>query len=155
MAHEQLCIRLFGPPAVARGGAPLARTRTRKELWLLALLALRAGKIVDREWLASTLWPDTPQESALGNLRRSLMDLRRVLGPDAARLTAPSTRTIRFDAEDAFVDVLAFDSAVARTDEPSLENAVALYRGSLLEGCYETWAIPEREAREQAFLGAL
>src|SRR5205085_1362126 len=37
----------------------------------------------------------------------------------------------------------------------SLEEAVGLYRGSLLEGCPEEWAFQERQAREQAYLTAL
>src|SRR5262249_36918476 len=36
-----------------------------------------------------------------------------------------------------------------------LKQAVALYRGPLLEGCTELWAVPERTAREQAYLTAL
>src|SRR5262249_21771494 len=37
----------------------------------------------------------------------------------------------------------------------SLEQAAALYRGPLLEGCSEEWAFQERQAREQAYLAAL
>ena len=40
-------------------------------------------------------------------------------------------------------------------DDASLERAVALYRGPLLEGCGEEWAFQERQAREQAYLEAL
>jgi hypothetical protein len=47
------------------------------------------------------------------------------------------------------VDVLAFDAAIARDDAASLAEAVALYRGPLLEGCAEAWVIPARQAREQ------
>ncbi len=152
---NQLSIRLFGPISAERGGVPLDRTRTRKELWLLAILAIRAGKPVDRDWLAGTLWPEAMEEACLANLRRSLKDLRRVLGPDAARITAPSARTVSFNADNAFVDVLEFDAAASRADEPSLRAAVELYSGPLLEGCLEEWAISERETREQSFLGAL
>src|SRR5262249_51403973 len=34
-------------------------------------------------------------------------------------------------------------------------TAVTLYRGPLLMDCLEEWALPEREAREQAYLTAL
>ena len=40
-------------------------------------------------------------------------------------------------------------------DVPSLERAVALYRGPLLAACTQDWAFQERQPREQAFLGAL
>src|SRR5207244_3803778 len=55
---------------------------------------------------------------------------------------------------DAFVDVLAFDAALARRDPEALETAVSLYRGPLLEGNAEEWAFQERQAREQAYLTA-
>jgi DNA-binding SARP family transcriptional activator len=56
--------------------------RSRKGLWLLALLALRAGRSVEREWLAVALWPDVPQERAAANLRVILSELRHALGSE-------------------------------------------------------------------------
>ena len=150
-----LTIRLFGAFDAMRGDVPLPRTRTRKEQWLLAFLALRPGQALDRDWLAGLFWPDTPQKAALGNLRRSLTDLRRVLGEDASCLMAPTSRTVSFDLGGTSVDVLEFDSAAARGDAVALQQVVALYRGPLLEGCFEEWALREREARKQTYLDAL
>src|SRR5204862_6889406 len=45
--------------------------------------------------------------------------------------------------------------AVKCGEQASLEAAVGLYRGPLLEDCAEEWVIQERESREQAYLGAL
>ena len=59
------------------------------------------------------------------------------------------------DLVDAEADLLIFDEAIARGDAPSLEQAVALHRGPLLQGCDEEWILQEREAREQAYLAAL
>ena len=84
-----LVIRLFGPLEVWRNGQPLPRLRSRKGLWLLALLALRAGRPVDRDWLAGTLWLDHDEAHASRNLRQNLHDLRRALGPEAGRLCSP------------------------------------------------------------------
>lgn len=56
------------------------------------------------------------------------------------------------------MDLLEFDTAIARGTKGNLlalEQAVALYRGPLLEGCTEDWLVPEREARSQAVLRAL
>lgn len=83
-----------------------------------------------------------------------LADLRRCLGPDAGRLGSPTPHTLCLDLAAAEVDVLAFDAAVARGDPSSLAEAVALYRGPLLEECAEPWALQERQAREQADLAA-
>ena len=155
-ADPSLEIRLFGPFAVRVEGRPLPRLRTRKGQWLLALLVLRSGREVDREWLAATLWPESSEQQAFANLRLSLTDLRHALGRQAGRLTSPSPRTLCLDPAGAEIDMLAFDAALARGgDVASLERAVALYRGPLLEGCLEEWVLQEREARGQAYLQAL
>jgi predicted ATPase/DNA-binding SARP family transcriptional activator len=150
-----LTIRLFGPFEVWMHGAPLPRLRARKGQWLLALLTLHSHVAVERAWLAGTLWPDSPEPQAFNNLRVNLADLRRALGPEAVRLQAPTARTLRLDLSGADADLLAFDQAIASTEIPALERAVALHRGPLLEGCTEPWAFQERQAREQAYLDAL
>jgi len=83
-AVPPLTLHLFGSFTIRVNGAPLPHVRSRKEQWLLALLALRAGCPVDRDWLASALWPDSPDP--LANLRKSLTHLRQALGDQACRL---------------------------------------------------------------------
>jgi predicted ATPase/class 3 adenylate cyclase/DNA-binding SARP family transcriptional activator len=150
-----LSLSLFGPFEVSLNGVDLPRLRTRKGQWLLALLALRHDTDVKRAWLAGTLWPDSPDSFALASLRKSLTDLRRALGPEAGRLRSPTPDSLSLDLADAAVDVVAFDAAIAQGDPPALEQAVALYRGPLLEGWVEEWVFQERQAREQAYLQAL
>jgi DNA-binding SARP family transcriptional activator len=150
-----LAIALFGPFDVRLQGRPLPRLRSQKSQWLLALLALQEGRTVERAWLAGTLWPDSTGRQAAFNLTRNLTDLRHSLGPEARRLDAPTTQTLRLDLVGAEADVLLFDEAIARGDAPSLQKAVGLYRGPLLQGCAEEWVLQEREAREQAYLAAL
>src|SRR5262249_40415825 len=84
--HTSLVLRLFGPFEAHLHGRPLPRLRTRKGEWLLALLVLRHASDVERSQLAGLLWPDSPEPQALANLRLSLTDLRRALGPEALRL---------------------------------------------------------------------
>src|SRR5262249_8329486 len=110
---------------------------------------------IEREWLAGTLWPESTRSHSLANLRKSLTYLRRALGVEASRLGSPTPRAVALGLSDAGVDVLAFDAPVAPGDMPSLEHAVALYRGPLLEGVTEEWVVQERLTREQAFLAAL
>ena len=150
-----LVLRLFGPFDLRLNGAPLPYLRTRKHQWLLALLALRHDRQVDRDWLAGTLWPESPNSQALYNLRRCLSDLRSALGTQGERLGASAARSIRLSLADASVDVLAFDTAMARGDAASLEEAVSLYRGPLMEGCTLDWVLAERQEREMAYLAAL
>ncbi|MBM3494410.1 MAG: hypothetical protein FJX72_08840, partial [Armatimonadetes bacterium] len=154
---ERGCLRisLFGPPRVEVDGNAVAQLRSRKGLWLLALLALRNRREVSREWLMGTLWPDSPSGAASASLRQSLADLRRALGPAASRLDAPSPRTLRLEVGPDEADVLAFDEAIADGGSGALAEAIGLYTGPLLEGCAEDWAVQERDSREHAYLGAL
>jgi DNA-binding SARP family transcriptional activator len=135
-------------------GRPLAHLRWHKEHWLLALLALRGGRAVERAWLAGTLWPESAEAHAGHSLRNCLTDLRHALGPEASRLSSPTLQTLSLDLTGAAVDVVAFDAALARGDAGSLEEAVSLYRGPLLEGCVEEWVFQARQAREQGYLAA-
>jgi predicted ATPase/DNA-binding SARP family transcriptional activator len=145
-------IRMFGPMEVRIHGQPRLRLRYRKSAWVLALLALRRGAEVEREWVIGNLWPESGGSQSL---RNCLSELRRALGPEENRLRAPLPRFLSLDLSGASVDVLAFDDACRRGDPLSLEQAVALYNGRLLEGCSEAWAFPEQQLREQAFLEAV
>src|SRR5205807_1315724 len=120
-----------------------------------ALLVLRQGREVSRSWLAGTFWPESSEAQALSNLRRNLMDLRQALGAEADRLRTPNRATLGFDLTGADADVVRFDAAIAAGDAGSLHEAVALYRGPLLEGCTEEWIFPERASRAEACLQAL
>ncbi len=150
-----LRIQLFGHFGVWLDGRPIAHLRTRKGQWLLSLLALRKGREVDRAWLAGILWPDSPQAQAYGSLRRALTDVRQVLGTHAGRIQSPGPSSLKLETEAAWVDTAAFDDAIRRGDLASLEEAVSLYSGPVLEECTEPWVLQEREPREQAFLAAL
>lgn len=133
----------------------MPRLKTRKGFWLLALLALRHGRDVPRDWLAGTLWPNAEESLSLTYLRQALTDLRHALGSEATRLQSPTTRVLRLDLTGADVDVLTFDTTIRKGDAASLETAVSVYRSVLLEGCTEEWVLQERTSRQQAYLGAL
>jgi predicted ATPase/DNA-binding SARP family transcriptional activator len=152
---SSLAIALFGTLDVRLQGQPLQRSHSQKTQWLLALLVLQEGRAVDRGWLAGTLWPDSSEEQAAANLRRNLWYLRQALGSEGHRLESPVSGKLRLELVGAEADVLVFDEAIARGDARSLERAVALHRGPLLQGCGEEWVLQEREAREQAYLAAL
>ncbi len=148
---SSLDLRLFGSFEASVNGIPLPRLRTRKGAVLLALLALKGGKFVEREWLAGTLWPDSEPKQALYNLRQSLSDLRRALGPGAVLLHSPTSRTLLLRPQGVSCDVLRFDSLVAQGNTDSWEAALALYTGPLLEPWYEDCLLQERESREESF----
>ena len=149
-----LTLRLFGPMQISVHGQLLPRLRSQKAFWLIALLALRADAPVQREWAAGLLWPDSEQSQAFANLRVVLSDLRKALGSEGGRLQA-NTRTLFLDLTGAEVDVYTFDRGIKSKNLIVLDQAVALVRGPLLEGCGEEWLPQERRVREQNCLQAL
>jgi predicted ATPase/DNA-binding SARP family transcriptional activator len=155
MSQPSLTITLLGEPEVTSGQVPLGPFRTRKSLWLLALLVLAGGATADRRRLAAALWPETSDELARYNLRRQLADLRRVLGKESTRIQSQAGRLIRFDTAGVCVDALRFRELSARGDGGSLAEAVALYRGELLAGCREDWVYPLQEEFRSRYLAAL
>ena len=63
-------LRLFGICDIRIDGQPLPPMRYRKDLWVLALLALHPGRECPRDWLAVTLWPDADERLALVSMRQ-------------------------------------------------------------------------------------
>src|SRR5438552_15954756 len=120
MAPPPLTIRPFGPLHVTVRGEPLPRVRRRAAAWLLALLALRHGRTVDRAWLAGTLWPESGESRALQNLRNDLVSLRKALGPEVGRLHSPAPDSLTLELTGAEVDVLQFDATIQTGDEQAL-----------------------------------
>ncbi len=74
-----LDLRLFGQVEVSVSGKNITSLLPKRALWLLAILALREGKPVERQSLAGMLWPEKTDEAALHNLRQLLAHLRRTL----------------------------------------------------------------------------
>jgi len=147
-----LTFRLFGPMLVSIGAAPLPKMRSRKALWLLALLSTRPNRPVARDWVASTLWPDVPLATAFANLRPVLTDLRHTLGKNGEPIRFLDRNTLFLDLTDVDHDVARFDTAIRKED---FAQAVDLYGGAFLEGCNEEWVPQERERREIDVLRAL
>src|ERR1044072_396870 len=144
-----LTIELFGPMRVLVDGEPMPRVRSRKALWLRALLVLRQGRPATREWVANALLPGS--DAGLANLRPLISELRNAFGSEGEGLLG-SDRTVAVDLDGADVDVLRFDAAIQAGD---FATAIDLYRGELLEGCTEEWAAQEQRIRETSCLSAL
>lgn len=117
----------------------------------MALLTLRKGRPVTRDWIADALWPGAEGGQGLSNLRPLLSELRSALGSETDRLSV-SNRTVTFDCDGANVDVFEFDDAIRTGD---FARAVGLYKDGLLEGCEDDWAVHERRTREAECLNAL
>ena len=127
-------IRLLGPLAVARGGAPVELPPSRKARALLAYLAL-TPEPVSRPTLCDLLWDgaDDPR----GELRWCLSRVRAVLG-ETARLISHED-AVRLDGTGLVIDVTALESALAdeRVSELDAERCrtlLSLFGGDFLQG---------------------
>jgi DNA-binding SARP family transcriptional activator/predicted ATPase len=168
MAH--LSLSLLGSFQVTLDGQPVTGFKSNKERALLAYLAVEADRPHRREALAGLLWPDWPDRDALSNLRYALSNLRQVIGDRSAEppFLLITRDTLQFDrASDCWLDVALLEEVVAAGKaQPGaldqLERAVALYRGSFLEGFsvsdsagFEGWVLLTRERLARQVLAAL
>ena len=150
-----IALRLFGVFVLSVQGKEVTSLSRAASKELLALLVLRGEGHSARVWLAGVLWPDAACDRALYYLRRTLMELRAALGPERERILAPDTASLRFDTRGLTCDVLDFDRLVKRKTEGELAQAVALYRGDLLEGHKAEWVAAERTLRTEQYLSVL
>jgi DNA-binding SARP family transcriptional activator len=119
-------------------------------------LLLHAQNELLRTSVAYTLWPDEPETKARSNLRRDLHRLQSLLPPTPAepRWLLLKGERLRWNPDaPAWIDALEFDRLAK--GEGTLEEAVAHYRGDLLEGIYDDWVLGERERYQARYLGVL
>jgi DNA-binding SARP family transcriptional activator len=143
----------------ARVGEGASLTVTpRKTRALLAYLAIAGPRAIPRATLAALLWGSVPEDQSRQSLRKALSDLRQAL----AGATPPSLLTDRETVTlvPERVDLFEFQ-ALARDGRPeALREAMALYRGDLLEGfrvgepAFEEWLWRERERLRQLLVEA-
>ncbi len=152
-----LNVRLLGQFEVRRDGT-LISIPARAAQSLLAYLLLTAGARHRREKLAGLLWPDTAEEKARSNLRHELWRLRKVietktLAKRAVRYFLVDDISIGFDpASDYSLDVArVLQPQVGEESADTLIGILSLYRGELLPGFYDDWAVLEREHAQAAF----
>ncbi|MGC9335894.1 MAG: BTAD domain-containing putative transcriptional regulator, partial [Anaerolineae bacterium] len=169
----RLSLSLLGAFQAALDDEPITSFESVKAQALLAYLALEPDRPHSRVTLAGLLWPDRPDAAARNNLRHALSRLRRAIGdrgPKASEgqpFLLVTRETAQFNcASDCWVDVHAFQSLLAdgvqQSSVASLADAVALYRGDLLEGFYvsespefEDWILLMRERLQRQTATAL
>lgn len=142
--------------------------RSDKDRALLAYLAVESNRPHRREELAGLFWPDLPEESALGNLRKALHHIRQLTeaGDPASTPWQVSTKTIQLNSSTALtLDVAEFLMALdaiqkhrhrqvtrCLTCHAWLKTALQLYQGDFLQGfsiadslAFEEWVLIKRE----------
>lgn len=168
---SKISIQLFGRFCVRRDEQVLAGLEAHKIQELFCYLLLHGHHSLSRESLASLLWPDTTTAQSKKKLRQMLWHLQSALGSqteavqDHILLVEPDQVQLNSQA-DLWLDVRAFEQAynlvqsIAGQESDAqrvraLQNAVQLYQGPLLEGCYSDWCLYERERFQNMYLAML
>ncbi len=127
---------------------------------LLAYLALHPGQPHLRDKLAALLWDDSGEAQARHSLRQALVCLRKTF-PQSAHVIAAVGDALTIPPEAVEVDALTFERLLQAGTPDGLEQAVALYKGELLEGfnpgaaSFEEWLMERRgRLRERAIAAA-
>src|SRR5262249_40929021 len=124
-----LSISILGPLVIESDDCRLGKV-PKKARALLAYLAAQGGQTVSRERLADLLWPYQGSEQARHSLRNCLLELRKALGPGAARHLVTDFANCRVD--DVVVDLDRFERLSRSQHRSELQAAADLYRGELL-----------------------
>ena len=160
-----LSLSMLGPLQVTLDGEPVTDFKSDKVRALLAYLAVEADQAHHREKLAGLLWPEWPNRDARRNLRDVLSNLRRVIGDRDARppFLLITRETVQFNVDsEHHADVAALTNLRGDQELSDLKQAVALCRGSFLEGFsigdappFEEWALLKREQLGRQMLQTL
>jgi TolB-like protein/Tfp pilus assembly protein PilF len=124
---------------------------SKKNRALLAYLALASAGLVPRDRLVALLWSDRDDEHARNSLRQALVALRRDLNGVGPSPLIVADDTVALDPSHVRVDAVEFARLAAGGGVQALREAMALYRGDLLDGlairdpAFEEWIAPERE----------
>ena len=121
---------------------------------LLALLALKRQP-VRRATLAGTLWSNSDERRASGNLRSALWRLRSTRN-EIIQTTSSHVRLspgVRVDVDDATLLANAMTRPKTSVDVATVDSTVLMF--DLLPGWYEDWITFERERFRQLRLHAL
>jgi DNA-binding SARP family transcriptional activator len=131
----KLEVRLLGDVAVLADGHHLDMGGTRQRS-VFALLLLARNRSLTTEFLADRMWPDEQPLTAHKTIQVYVSRIRRVLGPDADRLTSSATG-YRLAVSDAELDAARFERGLRQAREAlaagSSDAAVARFEEALAQ----------------------
>ena len=159
--------RLFGKFSVQRDTQSARGLESSKEQELLSYLLVRRDRPHSRETLASLLWGDSSTEKSKKYLRQALWHLQ--AGLETPELAGQHVLLVEHDwvqlnlQTELWLDVAVFEQAYTVTQgipgkqldksaAAALGDAVRLYTGDLLDGCYQDWCLFERERLQNMYL---
>jgi predicted ATPase/DNA-binding SARP family transcriptional activator len=158
---DSLEIRVLGPFEILVGGRAVAVSGSKRH-GLLALLALRRGRVIPVDELIDALWGEELPAAPRNALQHHVARLRSSLGQDAIIASADG-----YALAGSRVDALRFEEALdearavsregdARTGAASIAMALSLWRGAALQGLTDTaWFRAEAQRLESLRVDAL
>jgi serine/threonine-protein kinase len=127
----------------------------RRQLALLALLAVLRDQGMSRDKILSYLWPEKDAETARHILNQQLYAQRQTAGEELFT----GRKTLRLNPAIFQTDIWDFETALRAG---RLEDAVALYKGPFLDGFFlreagefEEWVDAQRRRFTREYTGAL
>lgn len=165
-----ISVRLFGKLRVERNARQIEGLEANKDRELLSYLLIHRHRPHPREALAALLWGDTSTEKSKKYLRQALWHLQTALATDDSgrgHLLSVEHDWVRLNLEsELWLDIAEFERVytivqgvpgrqIEGQTAETLEDAVQLYTGDLLDGCYQDWCIYERERLQNAYLSML
>jgi DNA-binding SARP family transcriptional activator len=168
---SSMCVYLFGKFSVECKSKVWEPTEVAKERELFCYLLIHRDRPHPRESLANLLWGETTTEKSKKYLRQALWHLHGVF--EKLEITfGKQVFQVEHDwvqlnsNENLLVDVSQFEKTfesvkdtygaqMSETCAGALQKATDLYRGELLEGCYQDWCLFERERFQNMYLTML
>jgi TolB-like protein/DNA-binding SARP family transcriptional activator len=144
-------LRLFGGFELRCADGEVIDLPGQKDRALIAILALRSGASQSRDKLASLLWSDRGDKQARDSLKHSLNRLRLSFCSATSTMIVADRHSVALDPTTVTADVAAFEQLLSDGTPETLEQAVALYQGDLLDGfviqdpSFEDWLVGERQ----------
>lgn len=166
-----LHIKLFGHIQISHDNWKTQVNVSRVVQGLLAYLLLQRHRTHTRDALAALFWAEQNEEKAHGCLNTALWRLRSALEPTGVPhetyLISNHSGEVGFNkASRYWLDVAIFEEQIKKilttpveaVDERKVEklrDVMQLYRGEVLEGFYDDWALRERERLRSLHLNCL
>lgn len=167
---ETLQITLFGHVSVVhpQANGPLKLSRSTQAFFAYLLLQQTP---VPRDVLMDVFWQDHSPDRARSSLTTALWRLRHLLEPEdvtpGTYLVTGGLGEVGFNWNSShWLDTAAFErrlypllrkpvSELSEDNLKEIEGVLTLYRGDLLEGMYDDWALRERERFRSLHLNCL
>lgn len=160
----------FGSGHASYNDLPLSGFPRHQAYQILCFLLLKPRRPQLRETLSNLFWGDHPSQIARKYLRNSLWRLKQSLeavhaNPEDFLLIAEDCVSFIFTSQ-YWLDVEVFENTIRSCQQispkdlspeqiESLEQAVKLYTGDLLEGNFDEWCLAERERLSILYIKAL